>query len=446
MPKLKEANVAGLFYPKEPEILLAEISRLKSPIERQYGCSSRALIVPHAGYAYSGKLAVKALQYLDKGVKNVFIFSPAHRLAFDGIAVSDYGGFQTPLGTIPTNNAISGELLAGFGCELLNEAFDNEHAVEVQLPLLKACVGDIQVIPIVVGNAKHGSVARIMEKFWPDKSNAFLISSDLSHFHSHEEAMLLDASSCNAIESCSVEDFRPDYACGATAICGLMNFAAANNFSLIRIGTYNSGEVSGDRARVVGYGAWMLAESCRNKFIKDNFADDIIKICRGSVESSLAGKENFKPGNVPEVLNQLGASFVTLEIGDNLRGCIGSIRARQPLVADLVQNAHSAAFKDPRFPPLTPEEFKNVTVRVSLLSHPQRIAFENEQDLLDAIVPKMDGIIIKDGVFQAVYLPCVWEQLPSKGEFLASLKRKAGLPRDHFSKTFEAFKFSTEYF
>ncbi|MDR3273808.1 MAG: AmmeMemoRadiSam system protein B [Puniceicoccales bacterium] len=443
---LKEADVAGVFYQKEPKALLAEVLGLKKSIERQYECSSRAVIAPHAGYIYSGKLAASALQYLGKGTKNIFIFSPAHRIAFDGMAICDYSGFKTPLGEVPVNNTVNGELLKNFGCKLFDGAFDGEHAVEVQLPILQTHLEGIKIVPIIVGNTRCDDVAKIIEKFWADRSNSFVISSDLSHFHGYEEAIELDSATHNAIENCTIENFSPECACGATSIRGLVNFAAKSDFSLIRIGAYNSGEVSGDKSRVVGYGAWMLVESSKNQFIKEHFAGNIISICRKSIETALKRVNNFMPANVPEVLKQLGASFVTLEIDGNLRGCIGSIHAYQPLIADLIQNARNAAFGDTRFPPLTAEEFKKITINVSLLSHPQKIKFENEGGLLDAIVPNVDGVIIRDGIFQAVYLPCVWEQLPDKKEFLMSLKLKAGLPRNHFSKTFEAFKFSSEYF
>jgi AmmeMemoRadiSam system protein A len=329
---------------------------------------------------------------------------------------------------------------------LFNDAFDGEHAIEVQLPILQAFFDDVNIIPIVVGNTKHGNVERIIEKFWPDQTSAFLVSSDLSHFHSYEEAVSLDSSTYDAIENCDSEGFEHDRACGATAICGVMNFAAKNNFSLIRIGSHNSGNATGNKDRVVGYGAWMLVECQKNKFIKDHFADEIVSLCYESIATAFKRGKAFVPANIPAVLRQLGASFVTLKINNDLRGCIGSIRAHQPLIIDLLQNARSAAFRDPRFLPLAQEELDKITIHISLLSHPRRIQFEHEQDLLDTMVPGMDGIIIRDGIFQAVYLPCVWEQLPDKVEFLASLKCKAGLPRDHFSKTFEAFRFHSEYF
>jgi AmmeMemoRadiSam system protein A len=158
----------------------------------------------------------------------------------------------------------------------------------------------------------------------------------------------------------------------------------------------------------------------------------------------LTGRKFPIPQDLPQVFNQLCASFVTLELGGHLRGCIGSIAAHRPLLSDLIANARSSAFNDPRFPMLTGEEFEKVQLKVSLLSRSQPIEFSGERELLDALVPHVDGLIISDGVFQAVYLPCVWDQLPDRKEFLESLKIKAGLPRNYFSDSLKAFRFSSE--
>ena len=148
---------------------------------------------------------------------------------------------------------------------------------------------------------------------------------------------------------------------------------------------------------------------------------------------------------IPAVLEENGACFVTLEINGELRGCIGSIIAHQSLIEDLIKNAHNSAFSDPRFDPLRLDEFDNTSISISLLSAPVKMHFKDEADLLSKITPFVDGLIIKDDGYQAVYLPSVWEQLPVKTMFLSSLKLKAGMSTKHFSKTFEAYKFKTEY-
>ncbi|MDR1595365.1 MAG: AmmeMemoRadiSam system protein B [Puniceicoccales bacterium] len=443
MVRVKKADVAGQFYSADPKVLGSTISSIV--VKRDYEYASRAVIAPHAALFYSGTLAVNALQYLDEKAKNIFIFAPAHRVNFDGIAVCDYESFEIPLGSFAVNVEIVEKLRENFGCVPFNDAFTGEHAIEVELPLLRGRFPDAKIVPLVVGNVSYRKVTEIVEGFWQDRTNAFVISSDLSHFHSYDVAKKIDSETCDMVENCSIEDFSSERACGATAIRGLIDFAAEENFSLIRIGTCNSGDAGGSVERVVGYGAWMLVETSRNRFLRDNFSERIISICRDAIGAGLKNEKIVIPNYIPGIFHQSIASFVTLEIDDDLRGCIGSIHAHRPLMSDLMRNAHGAAFGDRRFKPLTRDEFEKITIGVSLLSTPKAIVFNGERELLEAIIPVVDGIIIRDGAFQAVYLPSVWKQLPNKEQFLNSLRVKAGLASDHFSETFEAFKFSTEH-
>ena len=205
----------------------------------------------------------------------------------------------------------------------------------------------------------------------------------------------------------------------------------------------NSSLFSGDKKRVVGYGSWFLYEGSKNKFIKEYYSNYLIDLCRNVILSKFNKNEVIT--NHASVFNELGACFVTLKKEDNLRGCIGSIIAYRPLIADIVQHAQNAAFNDSRFNPVKESEVKDLKINISLLSSPEPMNFKDEEDLLNKIVPYKDGIIIKDGNYQAVYLPSVWEEIPDKELFLKSLKMKAGLSPDHFSKTFEAYRFEAEY-
>jgi len=145
-------------------------------------------------------------------------------------------------------------------------------------------------------------------------------------------------------------------------------------------------------------------------------------------------------------LNAAGASFVTLHIGEALRGCIGSLQAHRPLICDVAENAFAAAFRDPRFPPLREDELKSVKLDISVLSQAERVVFDSEQDLLNRIRPGVDGLILKDGNYRGTFLPSVWESLPDAGQFLTHLKLKAGLPSDHWSDTLEVWRYTTECF
>ena len=298
-----------------------------------------------------------------------------------------------------------------------------------------------KIIPLLVGLEGIEKIKEIISYYYPDKKNAFIISSDLSHFHTLEDAKKIDETTALMIEENNIKSFHHQRACNAGGIFALMKFAKENNYSLIRLSLSDSSKGNGDKKRVVGYGSWMLVESMKNDFIKKYYSDFILDTCR----KTIINKGKYFPKNYDAVFDEKGACFVTLEIEGFLRGCIGSIIAWEPLIDNLVKNAYNAAYKDSRFMPLDENEINKIDIKVSLLSHLEKIEFENEEDLLNKIVPFKDGIVIKDGVYQGVYLPSVWEELSDKKIFLNSLKKKAGLAENHFSNTFEAYRFEVSY-
>lgn len=445
MDRIKSSSVAGMFYPVDKNELLDMIKSFEQNNKRDYNISSRAIIVPHAGYFYSGQLASEGFSYLSRNAKNIFIIAPSHHVAVEKPVLSSYEHWQTPLGEISLNQHINNELAEKFGCQYLDSAYEKEHALEVQVPFIQYYYKDVKIIPILVNFNSGTKLAEIIAHYYASEDNAFVISSDLSHFHTDEEARKIDNLTADMIETMGVARMNPHQACGAAGICSLYNFAQSNNFSLIRIRMTNSAAMTGEKNRVVGYGSWLLYEGDKSEFIKKYFSDFVLSFCKQSIISGLEKKKPDFGSDVPKVFEELGAAFVTLQKNGRLRGCIGSIVAHQPLIVDLAQHAYDAAFNDNRFSPLEKEELSEISISVSLLSSPVKMSFKNEADLVAQIVPFKDGIIIKDGRYQAVYLPSVWEQLPDRKNFLTSLKLKAGLASDYFSETFEAYKFSTVY-
>lgn len=440
--KIKEPSVAGMFYSADKTELTNQINNFKKNSRNTYKTSTRAVIVPHAGLVYSGRLAYEGISQLDKGVKNIFIFAPAHRVAFDGLAVTSYDAWKTTLGEIKVNRTITKELIEKFGAKINDNALAPEHAIEVELPFIQTEFKDVKIIPVLMGRVEPTQVYKIIKHYYGDTQNAFVISSDLSHYLPDSTAKRVDDYTAQHIENCDSDKFTHELACGATGILGLMEFAKEKDYSLIRVDMTNSSSTTFDKERVVGYGTWFLYEGERNDFIKENYSDFILKLCRDAIKN-----RNLDPSTIeyPQVFAENGAAFVTLEKNDNLRGCIGSIIAHRPLIQDLVTNAKNSAYADPRFNPVEKNEIKDLKIAVSLLSTPKPMKFKDEQDLLNQIRQNVDGIIIKDGRYQAVYLPSVWEQIPDKRQFLNTLKMKAGMSPDHFSKTFEAYRFETSY-
>lgn len=443
MTKVKEPSVAGTFYPADSEALKKQIEEFKNNNHVDYEYKTRAIIVPHAGLIYSGLVAYQGINQLDRNIKTIFIFAPAHRAAFGGLALSSYDEWRLPFKNIKINQDINKELNGQFGAEFNDEAFSLEHSVEIQIPLIQSIFEDIDIVPILVGAQVPEIISDIIEKYYQNPDFGFIISSDLSHFLTDAEAQKLDLKTALMIESGNIEGFSYNQACGAIGICGLVDFAAKNKYSLIRVNMMNSSFVSNDKNRVVGYGSWILYEGTKNEFLKKYYSKYMLTLARKVILSKFDNSKIYT--NHMPVFNELGACFVTLKKNDCLRGCIGSIIAHQSLINDLVQNAQKSAFSDPRFEPVEKDEVKDLTINISILSSPKKIDFKDENDLLDKIVPYQDGLIIKDGYNQAVYLPSVWEELSEKEMFLKSLKIKAGLHPDHFSPNFEAYRFYAQY-
>lgn len=449
----KTATFAGSFYPEIPDELTNLLNSYK--IEDKIEYKSKAIIVPHAGVYYSGYSAMAGFQRLDAN-ENIFIIAPSHHHNFKNIALPEYTYFDTPLGSLEVNNRLIEDIASRFPCILNNEVFENEHSIEVQLPFiqnifcpqrqsaidfvkgLKKMGRKPKIVPVLVGNCDYRLISDLISTYWENSS--FVISSDLSHFYSYKECQQIDTYTATIIETGKLDFFQSQQACGLIGIMGLVDFANNNDCSLMRAMMYNSGDVSKDTSRVVGYGSWFLYTDTTNDYIESFYSKYIMQAAKASILAGINGEE-FIPEKIPPVLTQYGAFFVTLKLNGQLRGCIGSVYPTKPLILDLIDNAKNAAFQDPRFEPLTPQELVNLEISVSILSKIERINFKDERDLLSKIYPY--GIIISEHERRAVYLPVVWEQLPDREAFLNSLKEKAGLSPDYFSRTFEAYKFET---
>lgn len=441
--KIKKPSVAGQFYDANAEQLAANIESYVVNTQKECNYDSRAIIVPHAGHKYSGALAAKCFRFLKKDLETLFVFAPAHRYAVETYALPTDDAWECPLGEIYLHQDYVKEVQE-MGGEFCDEAFINEHSLEVQLPFIKQFMPEVNIVPVLIGGADFHAVSNIISKYWDNENVGFVISSDLSHFRNKAEASRIDSVTAEMIENNVCDNMQPEQACGYKAICGIADFAGQKNYSLIRVGMTDSSAVSGDETSVVGYGAWFLAEQEKTEFLKEKYGNILVQLAQLSVKSQLENV-NFRVENFPKALETKVATFVTLSIDGNLRGCIGTILGVEPLIVNVCKNARNAAFQDPRFAPVQPNEYAKLDFSVSLLSRPQRISFKDEQDLLEQLRPEVDGVIIKDIGRQSVYLPEVWKQLPDKTQFLTSLKQKAGLAPDWFSDTFEAYRFTTAY-
>ncbi len=449
----KEPSYSGIFYPSDAEELNRLLDSYKEPEEVKY--KSKAIIVPHAAYMYSGHAAMAAYQCFDPS-ENIFIIAPSHNETFTNIAMPEYTYFDTPLGSVEVNNRVIKELASKYPCIVSNVPFEKEYDIEIQLPFLqnifipqkqnamdfvknlKKIGRKLRIIPILVGKCDYHLIADIITEYW--ETSSFIITSDLSHYYNQEMCRQIDNYTAAIIETGKLDCFQKEQACGLIGIKGLIEFANNNDASMIRAEMYNSGDIDKETEKVVGYGSWFLYPYSKNHFAEKYYKDYIFNVVRESIINAI-NQEEYVPKYIPPVLLEYGASFVTIKIDGKLRGCVGSIYPTKPLILDLIDNAKNAGFLDSRFIPLTIEELEHIEISVSLLSLIESISFKDEKDLLSKINPY--GIIISEHDKRAAYLPSVWEQLPDREIFLNSLKEKAGLPPTYFSRTLEAYKFST---
>jgi AmmeMemoRadiSam system protein B/AmmeMemoRadiSam system protein A len=429
----RRAAVAGMFYPRDAQTLAHEVEHalaLAHPTSLAAG-APKALIVPHAGYVYSGPIAASAyatLRPVRDAVRRVVLLGPCHRVAIDGLALPGTRAFETPLGSVPIDEAAVAAIAQLPQVVVSEAAHRDEHSLEVQLPFLQRALADFTLVPLAVGDATRDEVADVLERLWGGPETLVVISSDLSHYQPYEVACALDRATVRAILALDPA-IGHSQACGATPIAGLLELARRRRLEPKLIDLRNSGDTAGDRRRVVGYASLAFHEPDPDLArYEDEHGRTLIELARGSIREALTGAAAVAP-RAPW-LGEKRATFVTLRRGDALRGCIGTIEARRPLGEDVAANARAAALFDPRFAPLAPDELARTTIEVALLSRPQPLAFRSRDDLVAQLSPGEDGIVLESGKARATFLPQVWNELGDPCEFLAQLARKAGLPAD----------------
>jgi MEMO1 family protein len=262
MTVIREPAVAGQFYPENASKLHTAIRAFLEEVQVQPGPAPKALIVPHAGYIYSGAVAATAyarLRCWRKRYSRIILLGPAHRVTVRGLALSTADFFRTPLGDVP----IDKDAIAALNMPeviVFDVAHQLEHSLEVHLPFLQSLLDSFSVVPIVVGYVAAETVAEVIDALWGGPETLVVVSSDLSHYLSCENARIVDNATCQAIENLEVDRIDHLGACGATPISGLLIAARRRGMQVTTLDLRNSGETAGDRSRVVGYGSWVFLE------------------------------------------------------------------------------------------------------------------------------------------------------------------------------------------
>ncbi|MDH5527759.1 MAG: AmmeMemoRadiSam system protein B [Nitrospirota bacterium] len=259
MRGVRPAAVAGLFYPEGQKALEAELRRLTASVPPpSHAAPPKALIVPHAGYIYSGPIAARAYSCL-KGadrIRRVVLLGPVHRVPVQGLALPTAACFATPLGTVELDTATISHLRSMPQVGVSDRAHQWEHSLEVQIPFLQFYLKNFKLVPLAVGDASATEVADVLAAAWGGDETLIVVSSDLSHYHSYEVAKGVDRISADAVLGLRPEGLEDEGACGAVPVRGLLLAARRKGLVAELLDLRNSGDTAGDRERVVGYGAF----------------------------------------------------------------------------------------------------------------------------------------------------------------------------------------------
>lgn len=445
MSTTRPAAVAGTFYPESPSVLRETIQELYDNAADQPAVG-KVIIAPHAGYIYSGPIAASAYAPLLKRrdeIKRVILLGPAHYVGLSGIALPSDNYFETPLGKIEIDREAKDLALNHQDVIEFDQTHQQEHSLETHLPFLQQSLHNFTLLPLVVGNCNPESLAQLICSLWGGKETLIIISTDLSHFKNYDDANACDMNTVQKISALNLNFDHYD-ACGSGPLKGFILAAGKQNIKPKLIDLRNSGDTSGSKDKVVGYASFICDSKENLKAVLSiKEQQGLIDLARHTIASKL-GVVLPKP-NLESMENADIATFVTLKINGELRGCIGTLVAHRTLVEDIKGNAISAAFRDPRFSPLCKEEFNNLEISISLLTEPEDIHFSNEDELLSKIRPGIDGLILSTATNRGTFLPSVWEDLPEKSLFWQHLKRKAGLPVDFWSPDIVVQRYTSVY-
>jgi AmmeMemoRadiSam system protein B/AmmeMemoRadiSam system protein A len=469
----------GPWYPSDPaqlrQMLDGFFDELPPPGK---GIIVRGIIAPHAGFAYSGRCAARAYRQLapDQGIRRVIMLGASHRYGFHGACVADYSAYATPLGTVAVDTEACRSLAAKKLFKSDRDTMRFEHSLENQLPFLQKALGSggFMIIPVIFGALKKSEFGAMAETIAPliDRHTLVVASSDLTHYGEsfsytpfrRDLAANLDKLDRGFIDTVLSLDFDRYYdyhektgitACGFVPIGVMIRLFAKKGCRPALADYYRSGDLTGDYSTSVSYASLLFTESAKAAAgersepigLEPKERKMLLELARSTLQDRFRGRTAPTSGgerfvSSPLLQRNLGV-FVTLRRKGDLRGCIGSIIGREPLYRGVMSNALHAAFDDPRFPPLKQKEMDGVEIEISVMT-PLQPAADYRSIRLGT-----DGVVIRDGPAQAVFLPQVATETGwTLDEFLGHLCLKAGLQRDAFrlSRSMRFFIFQAQVF
>jgi len=463
--QIRKPAVAGFFYPGAKRELASLVDRTldEAPWKLSADEETVALICPHAGYLYSGRVAAYAFRQIRGGdYEVVVLIGPSHTMGFEGVSLYDGDYYETPLGKVRLEKNLAEALTRqSKAFRFLPQAHQKEHSLEVQLPFLQRSLADFSLLPLVMGSQSLSTckeLARALVRILRGKKALLIASSDLSHYHPSRVARKLDEAAMEAIQAMDgeallqgVESFSCEL-CGAGPVATILLAAKQLGSDRVAILKYaDSSEASGDSSAVVGYlaaaitkpkgsGASPASRESKSSLSRESRAQ-LLRMARRAIELYLDRGQVWEPQIDEPELRKPGAAFVTLTKGGELRGCIGLTEPLLPLHRAVTQCAIAAACSDPRFPPLQAEELSQLEIEISVLSPLREIQEDSE------IQVGRDGILIEKGGRRGLLLPQVATEYHwDRRTFLEETCNKAGLPRDAWRQGAKILTFSAEIF
>jgi hypothetical protein len=426
---VREPVVAGQFYPAEKVNLTNNLNMFYNNLAKVDIGDIKAIIVPHAGYAFSGQVASTAFKQLDNKYNKVFLIAANHnnKVNFNGISINDVDYYKTPLGNVKVSS-IAKKLLKKDLFSYVKGAH-TMHMIEVELPFLQLIFSEFEIIPMITGKMSYEDIKKTVDYMidYYDENTLFVFSIDFSHYYPYDQAMSLDSYCINSLMYLDKQKIKSCTTDGNNVLLIVQELSKRLSLKPQLLDYKNSGDITGDKSRVVGYVSMVFY---KNIPLNKEEQKLLMSIARKTMEKYVNDKEVYKPDKkeiekYPRLKN-LKAAFVSLDKNNKLRGSIGHLTPIEPLYLSVRDNAINAVSKDKRFKPVTPEELKDITTTISVLSIPQIINVNNYSDYLNKIKPFHDGLIIVTKTGQSTYLPTVWDLIPNTIDFLSNLCRKQG--------------------
>jgi MEMO1 family protein len=457
---VRPSILAGTWYPGNKNELRSDVrdmidrARPDAPAGRLV-----ALAVPHAGYMYSGPVAAYAFKLLiDRDIDTIVLIGPSHRHAFSGVAI-DLRDYETPIGNVEVDRELAAGLIQGNQHLITTrtDVHEQEHSLEIEMPFIQTVLPHARIVPVLMGSQDEQTcrtLAALLTDVLAGKNVILVVSTDLSHFHNGPDAEAMDDRLLKHVEAFNPERLYFDLRSGSVEACGggpltvVMTVARSLGANQARVLKYaHSGHVTGDHSRVVGY---MAAAFVQTDPVDENSASGrtltdeqvrLLKMARKAIMAALEHREFTPPPNPTGDPKPHRGAFVTLKKAGQLRGCIGRVVSDRPLAETVSHMAVQAAFHDPRFPPLSIEEYDDLELEISVLSPVEPVTDP------ESIQIGRHGLIMVKGGRQGLLLPQVpleqgWDRL----EFLNQTCLKAGLTRECWQDGADIYAFSADVF